>query len=228
MLPSALYVHCKFGAKTLGKMARGAGFEFFVSPNLIMVRRLKHLRYRSTLLPGGHRSFCRWDRSMLRNESAATVLVQTEPGGPYWTMQDTCGPLAVGDRLRLHETHVTGTESFARFQLSDAAPSMCTQTRRWCSGETPGITDLLDLFIWTVKVFIEHSKGANPKDRQDADGGDFRARHGVRRGSAGCRGNHLSSLWMTVWWTFANLTAPGPSVLLKARRVHSRRTEPCR
>ena len=80
--------------------------------------------------------------------------------------------------------------------------------------ETPGITDLLDLFIGRVKVFIEHSKGPNPKDVeaptavisvrgtvfdvevQDEDGTTFVT---LDDGLVDVR----------------NLTAPGPSVLLK-------------
>jgi hypothetical protein len=80
--------------------------------------------------------------------------------------------------------------------------------------ETPGITDLLDLFIGRVKVFIEHSKGPNPKDVktptavisvrgtvfdvevQDAEGTTFVT---LDDGLVDVR----------------NLTAPGPSVLLK-------------
>ena len=90
--------------------------------------------------------------------------------------------------------------------------------------ETPGLTDLLDLFIGRVKVFIEHSKGPNPKDVktptavisvrgtvfdvavQDADGTTFVT---LDDGVVDVR----------------NLTAPGPSVLLKPRRIHSGRAE---
>ena len=144
---------------------------------------------------------------------AATVLVQLN----RVSVLDNAGylrPLSVGDRLRLHETIVTGPDSYARFQLSDGSIFDVYANSKVVFRETPGITDLLDLFIGRVKVFIEHSKGPNPKDVktptavisvrgtvfdvdvQDAEGTTFVT---LDEGLVDVR----------------NLTAPGPSVLLK-------------
>lgn len=148
-----------------------------------------------------------------QDESAATVLVQVN----QVSVLDSSGyvkPLSVGDRLRQHETVITGPDGYARFQLSDGSIFEVYSNSKVVFRETPGLTDLLDLFIGRVKVFIEHSKGPNPKDVktptavisvrgtvfdvavQDADGTTFVT---LDDGVVDVR----------------NLTAPGPSVLLK-------------
>ena len=177
-----------------------------------MVRRLKHMRYRSTLLLAAT-VIVSLASLRAQDESAATVLVQLN----RVSVLDSAGylrPLSVGDRLRLHETIVTGPDSFARFQLSDGSTFDVYSNSKVVFRETPGITDLLDLFIGRVKVFIEHSKGPNPKDVktptavisvrgtvfdvevQDEEGTTFVT---LDDGLVDVR----------------NLTAPGPSVLLK-------------
>jgi len=148
-----------------------------------------------------------------QDEGSATVLVQVN----QVSVVDNSGyvkPLSVGDRLRAHETVVTGPDGYARFQLSDGSIFEVYSNSKVVFRETPGLTDLLDLFIGRVKVFIEHSKGPNPKDVktptavisvrgtvfdvavQDADGTTFVT---LDEGVVDVR----------------NLTAPGPSVLLK-------------
>jgi hypothetical protein len=177
-----------------------------------MVRRLKHMRYRSTLLLAAT-VVVSLATLHAQDESAATVLVQLN----RVSVLDSAGylrPLSVGDRLRQHEIIVTGPDGFARFQLSDGSTFDVYSNSKVVFRETPGITDLLDLFIGRVKVFIEHSKGPNPKDVktptavisvrgtvfdvevQDAEGTTFVT---LDDGLVDVR----------------NLTAPGPSVLLK-------------
>jgi ferric-dicitrate binding protein FerR (iron transport regulator) len=176
-----------------------------------MVRRLKYMRYRSVLLLAAT-VVVSLATLHAQDENAATVLVQLN----RVSVVDNgyLRPLAVGDRLRLHETIVTGPDGFARFQLSDGSTFDVYSNSRVVFRETPGLTDLLDLFIGRIKVFIEHSKGPNPKDVktptavisvrgtvfdvevQDEDGTTFVT---LDDGLVDVR----------------NLTAPGPSVLLK-------------
>ena len=148
-----------------------------------------------------------------QDENAATVLVQLN----RVSVLDSGGylrPLSVGDRLRLHETVVTGPDSFARFQLSDGSTFDVYANSKVVFRETPGITDLLDLFLGRVKVFIEHSKGPNPKDVKTPT-----AVISVRgtvfdvevRDAEGTTFVSLDDGLIDV----RNLTAPGPSVLLK-------------
>ncbi len=177
-----------------------------------MVRRLTYMRYRSTLLLAATVAVS-LATLHAQDQDAATVLVQVN----QVSVLDNAGymkPLSVGDRLHLHETIVTGPNGYARFQLSDGSIFEVYSNSKVVFRETPGITDLLDLFIGRVKVFIEHSKGPNPKDVktptavisvrgtvfdvevQDEDGTTFVT---LDDGLVDVR----------------NLTAPGPSVLLK-------------
>ncbi len=170
------------------------------------------MRYRSTLLLAAT-VVVSLATLHAQDESAATVLVQLN----RVSVLDSAGylrPLSVGDRLRQHEIIVTGPDGFARFQLSDGSTFDVYSNSKVVFRETPGITDLLDLFIGRVKVFIEHSKGPNPKDVktptavisvrgtvfdvevQDEEGTTFVT---LDDGLVDVR----------------NLTAPGPSVLLK-------------
>ncbi len=171
-----------------------------------------HMRYRSTLLLAAT-VVVSLASLHAQDENAATVLVQVN----QVSVLDNSGyvkPLSVGDRLRQHETVITGPDGYARFQLSDGSIFEVYSNSKVVFRETPGLTDLLDLFIGRVKVFIEHSKGPNPKDVktptavisvrgtvfdvvvQDADGTTFVT---LDDGVVDVR----------------NLTAPGPSVLLR-------------
>jgi ferric-dicitrate binding protein FerR (iron transport regulator) len=144
---------------------------------------------------------------------AATVLVQMN----QVSVLDSSGylkPLSIGDRLRQHQTVITGPDGYAKFQLSDGSIFEVYSNSKVVFRETPGITDLLDLLIGRIKVFIEHSKGPNPKDVktptavisvrgtvfdvavQDAEGTTYVT---LDEGVVDVR----------------NLTAPGPSVLLQ-------------
>jgi len=177
-----------------------------------MVRRLTDVRYRPALLVAAM-GLVSLASLHAQDENAARVLVQVN----QVSVLDSSGyfkPLSVGDRLRLHDTIVTGPDGFARFQLPDGSIFDVYSNSKVVFRETPGITDLLDLFIGRVKVFIEHSKGPNPKDVktptavisvrgtvfdvevQDAEGTTFVT---LDDGLVDVR----------------NLTAPGPSVLLK-------------
>jgi len=177
-----------------------------------MIRRLKHMRFRFALLLAA--TVAVLPASLwAQDENAATVLVQLN----RVSILDSGGylrPLSVGDRLRLHETIVTGPDSFARFQLSDGSTFDVYANSKVVFRETPGITDLLDLFIGRVKVFIEHSKGPNPKDVKTPT-----AVISVRgtvfdvevRDAEGTTFVSLDDGLIDV----RNLTAPGPSVILK-------------
>jgi hypothetical protein len=177
-----------------------------------MLRRLNHVRCWSTLLLAATVAVSAVSLHA-QDEGVATVLSQVN----QVSVLDNAGyvkPLSVGDRLRQHETVITGPDGYARFQLSDGSIFEVYSNSKVVFRETPGITDLLDLFIGRVKVFIEHSKGPNPKDVktptavisvrgtvfdvavQDADGTTFVT---LDDGIVDVR----------------NLTAPGPSVLLR-------------
>jgi hypothetical protein len=177
-----------------------------------MIRRLKHMRFRFALLLAAS-VVVSLASLHAQDENAATVLVQLN----RVSVLDSGGylrPLSVGDRLRLHETVVTGPDSFARFQLSDGSTFDVYANSKVVFRETPGITDLLDLFLGRVKVFIEHSKGPNPKDVKTPT-----AVISVRgtvfdvevRDAEGTTFVSLDEGLIDV----RNLTAPGPSVLLK-------------
>jgi hypothetical protein len=177
-----------------------------------MTRRLKHIRYWSMLLLAATLVLSAGTLCAQDDGGAATVLVQMN----QVSVLDSSGylkPLSTGDRLRQHQTVITGPDGYAKFQLSDGSIFEVYSNSKVVFRETPGITDLLDLFIGRVKVFIEHSKGPNPKDVktptavisvrgtvfdvavQDADGTTYVT---LDEGVVDVR----------------NLTAPGPSVLL--------------
>jgi hypothetical protein len=177
-----------------------------------MVRRLTYMVYRPTLLLAALFFVCLASLHA-QDPNAATVLVQLN----QVSVLDSSGylkPLSVGDHLRLHETIVTGPDGYARFQLADGSTFEVYSNSKVVFRETPGITDLLDLLIGRVKVFIEHSKGPNPKDVKTPT-----AVISVRgtvfdvevRDDEGTTFVTLDDGLVDV----RNLTAPGPSVLLK-------------
>ena len=177
-----------------------------------MIRRLKHMRFRFALLLAATVAVSLASLHA-QDENAATVLVQLN----RVSVMDSGGylrPLSVGDHLRLHQTIVTGPDSFARFQLTDGSTFDVYANSKVVFRETPGITDLLDLLIGRIKVFIEHSKGPNPKDVRTPT-----AVISVRgtvfdvevRDEEGTTFVALDDGLIDV----RNLTAPGPSVLLK-------------
>ena len=178
-----------------------------------MTRRLNHTRYWSMLLLAAAVVVSAGPLLAQDDGGGATVLVQMN----QVSVLDGSGyvkPLSSGDRLRPHQTVITGPDGYAKFQLSDGSIFEVYSNSKVVFRETPGITDLLDLFIGRVKVFIEHSKGPNPKDVktptavisvrgtvfdvsvQDAEGTTFVS---LDDGVVDVR----------------NLTAPGPSVLLQ-------------
>jgi hypothetical protein len=177
-----------------------------------MTRRLNHIRYWSMLLLAATLVVSAGSLRAQDDGGTATVLVQTN----QVSVLDSSGylkPLSPGDRLRQHQTVITGPDGYAKFQLSDGSVFEVYSNSKVVFRETPGITDMLDLFIGRVKVFIEHSKGPNPKDVktptavisvrgtvfdvavQDAEGTTYVT---LDEGVVDVR----------------NLTAPGPSVLL--------------
>lgn len=177
-----------------------------------MVRRLTYMRYRAALLLAAV-AFVSLTSLHAQDQNAATVLIQLN----QVSVLDNAGylkPLSVGDRLRLHETIVTGPDGYARFQLTDGSTFEVYSNSKVVFRETPGITDLLDLVIGRVKVFIEHSKGPNPKDVKTPT-----AVISVRgtvfdvevRDDEGTTFVTLDDGLVDV----RNLTAPGPSVLLR-------------
>ena len=176
-----------------------------------MAPRLKHMRYRSTLLLAAI-AVVSAASLHAQDESAATVLTQIN----QVSVVDNSGyvkPLSVGDHLRQHETVITGPDGYARFQLSDGSVFEVYANSKVVFRETPGLTDLLDLFIGRVKVFIEHSKGPNPKDVKTPT-----AVISVRGTVFDVEVQNADGTFVTLddgVVDVRNLTAPGPSVLLK-------------
>jgi len=204
-------VHCKFGAR-LEEKYLGALDSTVRVPKSDMVRRLTYMRCWPTLLLAAL-VFVSSASLHAQDGNAATVLVQLN----QVSVLDNSGymkPLSVGDHLRLHQTIVTGPDGYARFQLTDGSTFEVFSNSKVVFRETPGITDLLDLIIGRVKVFIEHSRGPNPKDVKTPT-----AVISVRgtifdvevRDDEGTTFVTLDDGLVDV----RNLTAPGPSVLLR-------------
>jgi hypothetical protein len=71
----------------------------------------------------------------------------------------------LGESLQVKQIIVTGPDSYAKFQITDGSTfevfenSTVTFRDNW-----PSWSDLLNVMIGRVKVFIDHSKGPNPKN----------------------------------------------------------------
>lgn len=70
---------------------------------------------------------------------------------------------AMGDVVEPRQIIVTGPDGYAKFQLADGSTFEVFQNTKTVFRETPGWTELLNVLIGRVKVYIEHKNGPNPQ-----------------------------------------------------------------
>jgi hypothetical protein len=70
---------------------------------------------------------------------------------------------ATGDVVEPKQIIVTGEDGYAKFQLADGSTFEVFQNTKTVFRETPGWTELLNVLIGRVKVYIEHKNGPNPQ-----------------------------------------------------------------
>jgi ferric-dicitrate binding protein FerR (iron transport regulator) len=68
----------------------------------------------------------------------------------------------VGDVIQPKQLIVTGPNSYAKLELADGSTFEVFENTRTVFRETPGWTDLLNVLIGRVKVYIQHRNGPNP------------------------------------------------------------------
>jgi ferric-dicitrate binding protein FerR (iron transport regulator) len=68
---------------------------------------------------------------------------------------------AMGDVVEPKQIIITGEDSYAKFQLADGSTFEVFQNTKTIFRDTPGWTDLLNVLIGRVKVYIEHRNGPN-------------------------------------------------------------------
>lgn len=100
--------------------------------------------------------------SLTAQENAATALVLS---GQVSVLKDGY-PQALfqGNPVRPSQVVVTGPDSYAKFQIPDGSTfEVFANSRVTFRDGYLSLTDLLDVWIGRVKVFIEHTRGPNPK-----------------------------------------------------------------
>jgi len=70
---------------------------------------------------------------------------------------------AIGDVVQPRQIVVTGTDGYAKFQLADGSTFEVFQNTKTVFRDTPGWSELLNVLIGRVKVYIEHQNGPNPQ-----------------------------------------------------------------
>jgi hypothetical protein len=70
---------------------------------------------------------------------------------------------AMGDVVEPRQIIVTGLDGYAKFQLADGSIFEVFQNTKTVFRDTPGWTELLNVLIGRVKVYIEHKNGPNPQ-----------------------------------------------------------------
>jgi hypothetical protein len=125
-----------------------------------MHRRHKLMRTQSRLLMAAAVLVCA--ASLEAQDNAARVLALT---GQVSILKDGYPqPLFAGNPVRPQQIIVTGPESYAKFQVPDGSTfEVFANSRVTFRDNYPSWADLLNVLIGRVKVFIEHSKGPNPK-----------------------------------------------------------------
>ena len=68
-----------------------------------------------------------------------------------------------GDIVEPKQLIITGSDGYAKFQLADGSTFEVFQDARVVFRDTPGWTELLNVLIGRVKVYIEHRNGPNPQ-----------------------------------------------------------------
>jgi len=69
----------------------------------------------------------------------------------------------VGDVVEPKQIIVTGPDGYAKFQLADGSTFEVFQNSKAIFHETPGWDEMLRVLLGRVKVFVDHSRGPNPK-----------------------------------------------------------------
>jgi hypothetical protein len=70
---------------------------------------------------------------------------------------------ATGDVVEPKQIIITGEDGYAKLQLADGSTFEVFQNTKAVFRDTPGWTELLNVLIGRVKVYIEHRNGPNPQ-----------------------------------------------------------------
>jgi hypothetical protein len=70
---------------------------------------------------------------------------------------------STGDVVEPKQIIITGSDGYAKFQLADGSTFEVFHDARVVFRDTPGWTELLNVLIGRVKVYIEHRNGPNPQ-----------------------------------------------------------------
>ena len=102
-----------------------------------------------------------WLPAGAQSTAAARVL---QMQGRVSIMQDNAEiPLYIGSSIEPKQLIRTGPDGYAKFQLSDGSSFEVFQNAQVVFRTNPfSLTDLLDVVIGRVKVFIQHRNGPNP------------------------------------------------------------------
>jgi len=70
---------------------------------------------------------------------------------------------ANGDLIEPKQIIITGEDGYAKFQLADGSTFEVFKNTKAVFRDTPGWTEMLNVLIGRVKVYIEHKNGPNPQ-----------------------------------------------------------------
>jgi hypothetical protein len=70
---------------------------------------------------------------------------------------------STGDVVQPKQVIITGEDGYAKFQLADGSTFEVFKDTKTVFHDTPGWTELLNVLIGRVKVYIEHRNGPNPQ-----------------------------------------------------------------
>ena len=70
---------------------------------------------------------------------------------------------STGDVVQPKQIIITGDDGYAKFQLADGSTFEVFRDTKTVFHDTPGWTELLNVLIGRVKVYIEHRNGPNPQ-----------------------------------------------------------------
>ena len=70
---------------------------------------------------------------------------------------------STGDVIQPKQVIITGEDGYAKFQLADGSTFEVFNNTKTVFHDTPGWTELLNVLIGRVKVYIEHKNGPNPQ-----------------------------------------------------------------
>ena len=103
-------------------------------------------------------------RPLSAQTPAATLEAMT---GQVSILQDPNSPssataLFVGNQIKAKQLVITGPSSYAKFHLADGSYFEVFENSKVQFHEDFGLTNLLNIIIGHIVVFIDHSKGPNP------------------------------------------------------------------